>query len=59
MSGETLDVGIDGTSVGPYPLHFPFTGTIHRVEVVIAPEISPQDRADVAYGIHHAATAAH
>ncbi|MFI6679620.1 arylsulfatase [Kribbella sp. NPDC050470] len=34
MSGETLDVGIDTCApVGPYPEHFPFTGTIDRIEI--------------------------
>ena len=60
MSGETLDVGRStGTSVGPYRLEFPFTGTIHRVEITIDPDLAAQDHTDIAEGLHRAAEATH
>jgi arylsulfatase len=45
MSGETLDVGIDTCSpVGPYPHHFPFTGTIDRIEIELRTALGEADR---------------
>jgi hypothetical protein len=51
MSGETLDVGEDtGTPVGPYKAGFPFTGTVHRVEIEVKPALDAEAKQDAAEG---------
>jgi arylsulfatase A-like enzyme len=51
MSGETFDVGEDtGTPVGPYKAGFPFTGTVHRVEIEVKPALDAEAKQDVAEG---------
>jgi hypothetical protein len=47
MSGETLDVGVDtGSPAGPYPLRFPFTGEIHRIDIELKPALSAAHHAE-------------
>ena len=51
MSGETLDVGIDTCApVGPYPAHFPFTGSIDRVDIALRPDLDQTARQEVEEG---------
>jgi len=62
MSGETMDVGIDtGAPAGPYPPEFPFTGTIHRIDIEVGSLLDalPPDKRDelIAQGMGHAAMA--
>ncbi len=55
MSGETFDVGIDtGSPVGPYPHHYPFTGTIVGVTLERLDEPSAQTKEAVRQGIFRA-----
>jgi len=43
MSGETMDVGVDSAApVGPYPHGYPFRGVIHRVEIELSDQLSPE-----------------
>lgn len=51
MSGETMDVGIDTCSpAGPYPHHFAFTGTLHRIEIDLRSELTADEHDAVADG---------
>jgi len=48
MSGETLDIGVDtGSPVGPYPGHFPFNGTVRRIEINLWPSPDDAPRAEI------------
>jgi hypothetical protein len=60
MSGETMDVGVDtGSAVGPYPNGNRFTGTIHRVEIELHDQLTPEDLQTYFQGQAAAAAAQH
>ncbi len=43
MSGETLDVGVStGSSVGPYPVMYRFSGTIKKIDVELLSDMNEE-----------------